>query len=518
MHILADWTQEYTYTTGTTIDLVLAGAVPGFAAFSANSNIINGTTVYYLIKNGTNLEHGIGTWNTGNTLSRTTPIKTLVAGVLDDTSPARITLSSRSEVMIFGSSQVFADIFASPNAIGSTTPAAGTFTTLTSTGNATLGDAAATDSHTISGVAAINADSATAALKINQLGAGNAILVEDSTSPDATSTGIDASGNIFVGNTAAPTLINAASGATGINKLSFQGTSAVTSSIAAAIYSTTNTTSVAPFYSVGRSNSDTVGTNAIVSNGDFLGGFAWHGNDGAQQQLAARITATIDGTPSAGVMPGILAFQTSSATGATPTTRARLDSNGQFIVGMNPQTGQALSTVKAAKIYSSFATYTDNETAASGTVTHGTVVSIDNPAIAATNATVTYTSASTLYIDGAPTAGTNVTITNPYSVYVAAGKSYFGGDIAADKTITAGGTTGAQTINKNAGSVNFAAAAASLVVTDSRVTTSSVIIATVATNDATMKSVAVVAASGSFTLYANAAATAETRVNFIVIN
>jgi len=92
------------------------------------------------------------------------------------------------------------------------------------------------------------------------------------------------------------------------------------------------------------------------------------------------------------------------------------------------------------------------------------------------------------------------------------------GNVQVDKTITAGGTTGAQTINKTAGSVNFAAAATSLVVTNSLVTTSSVIVATVATNDSTMKSVAAVAGSGSFTLYANAAATAETRVNFVVLN
>lgn len=90
--------------------------------------------------------------------------------------------------------------------------------------------------------------------------------------------------------------------------------------------------------------------------------------------------------------------------------------------------------------------------------------------------------------------------------------------ISTQKTITAGGTTGAQTINKPAGSVNFAAASSSLVVTNSLVTANSVIICTVATNDTTMKSVAVVAAAGSFTLHANAAATAETRVNFIVIN
>ena len=92
------------------------------------------------------------------------------------------------------------------------------------------------------------------------------------------------------------------------------------------------------------------------------------------------------------------------------------------------------------------------------------------------------------------------------------------GDLALDKSVTAGGTTGAQTINKTVGSVNFAAAATSLVVTNSRVSTSSIVVATVAANDTTMKSVAVVAAAGSFTLYANAAASAETRVNFIVIN
>jgi len=50
------------------------------------------------------------------------------------------------------------------------------------------------------------------------------------------------------------------------------------------------------------------------------------------------------------------------------------------------------------------------------------------------------------------------------------------------------------------------------------VTSNSVIIATVATNDATMTSVQAVAAAGSFTLHANAAATAETRVNFVAIN
>lgn len=86
------------------------------------------------------------------------------------------------------------------------------------------------------------------------------------------------------------------------------------------------------------------------------------------------------------------------------------------------------------------------------------------------------------------------------------------------KTITAAGTTGAQTINKTAGTVNFAAAATSVVVTNSFVDANSVIIATVGTNDSTMKSVAAVAGAGSFTLHADAAPTAETRVNWFVAN
>lgn len=87
-----------------------------------------------------------------------------------------------------------------------------------------------------------------------------------------------------------------------------------------------------------------------------------------------------------------------------------------------------------------------------------------------------------------------------------------------DKTVTAGGTTGAQTINKSAGTINFAAAANSVVVTNSLVTANSIIIATVATNDNLMFSVQAVAGSGSFTLYPDAAPFAETRVNFLVIN
>lgn len=89
--------------------------------------------------------------------------------------------------------------------------------------------------------------------------------------------------------------------------------------------------------------------------------------------------------------------------------------------------------------------------------------------------------------------------------------------LSVEGTITPGGTTGAQTINKPSGTVNFAAAATSIVVTNSLCTSSDRVLATVVTNDTTMKSVSCVTTTGSFTLTANAAATAETAVYWMLV-
>lgn len=92
------------------------------------------------------------------------------------------------------------------------------------------------------------------------------------------------------------------------------------------------------------------------------------------------------------------------------------------------------------------------------------------------------------------------------------------GGLTLQKTITAAGTTGARTINQPTGSVNFAAGATSLVVTNSLVSTSSVIMVTMASNDATAAGLRVVAGAGSFTIHLMTAPTAEMRVNFLVTN
>lgn len=92
------------------------------------------------------------------------------------------------------------------------------------------------------------------------------------------------------------------------------------------------------------------------------------------------------------------------------------------------------------------------------------------------------------------------------------------GSMAVPLTITDPGTTGNQTINKMAGRVNIAAAGTTVTVTNSLVTTNSIILCTIATNDATATLKNCVPGTGSFVITLTAATTAETAISFLVIN
>jgi len=97
------------------------------------------------------------------------------------------------------------------------------------------------------------------------------------------------------------------------------------------------------------------------------------------------------------------------------------------------------------------------------------------------------------------------------AIEVEAGKLVF------SSTITAPGTTGAQTINKISGKVNAAAGTTSLVITNNLVTTNSIVMCDLGKNDATCIIKSVVEANGSFTIN-YVAPTAETVIKFFVIN
>lgn len=92
------------------------------------------------------------------------------------------------------------------------------------------------------------------------------------------------------------------------------------------------------------------------------------------------------------------------------------------------------------------------------------------------------------------------------------------GSISLAGTITAGGTTGDQTINKAAGTVNIATGNSSITVTNSLCTANSLVFAVVRTNDAAAIIKNVVPGAGSFVITLNAATGAETSIAFWVVN
>jgi len=87
-----------------------------------------------------------------------------------------------------------------------------------------------------------------------------------------------------------------------------------------------------------------------------------------------------------------------------------------LVQGQSASPYLASSTVGAFTSWNT-ATVTDNSTAASGTVASQVFHNFRQPALAATNSSVTTTDATTIYIAGGPTQGTNQTITNSYGLW-----------------------------------------------------------------------------------------------------
>lgn len=88
------------------------------------------------------------------------------------------------------------------------------------------------------------------------------------------------------------------------------------------------------------------------------------------------------------------------------------------------------TSVVGDNINQAAATYTDNNTGSSTTLTYRAANVLHQPTLAATNSSVVYTNAATLQIDGAPIAGTNASISNPMSLYVLGGQSVFNGGVS----------------------------------------------------------------------------------------
>jgi len=166
----------------------------------------------------------------------------------------------------------------------------------------------------------VDANTSSAAVRITQTGAGNALLVEDSASPDATPLVINAVGQLVAGHT---------SPITGVGNLTARIQAAAADG-GGAFFSASRWLAAAggSGFDFLKSRGASVGTNGIVSDGDTIGQIRFGADDGTAFVQAAQIAAAVDGTPGTNDMPGRLSFFTTADGASSPAERMRISNIG----------------------------------------------------------------------------------------------------------------------------------------------------------------------------------------------
>lgn len=167
----------------------------------------------------------------------------------------------------------------------------------------------------------LSSDAVNPALTITQTGTGNALLVEDSASTDSTPVVINSAGQLVVGDTTARQTNSYT------NTCRLQVASTDSSAIQVSEFSNNAFAAAIDF---AKSRSGTIGTNALVSNGDALGSVIFNAADGSVYRQAAKIVAEIDGVPGANDVPGKLGFETTSDGAGTTSRRLEISRDGNL--------------------------------------------------------------------------------------------------------------------------------------------------------------------------------------------
>lgn len=224
---------------------------------------------------------------------------------------------------------------------------------------------------------------------------------------------IDSSGNIIVGSS---TSYDAKTGSSSITpRLQIQGTSLGTSSVGQYGWNSN------PYLTFNKS-AGSIGTYTAVASGDALGQIQFNGTDGAGFFIAARIQSLADATPSTGIVPGRLSFQTTDSTGLNY-ERMRIASTGQVNIGTQGasnindiiQIGDANTNIGivTATTISGIALRYDAPTTATATQRGLYVAYNGGDSASPYTTTAVYGGQFVTY-----TKGTNQTVTNAYGVYI----------------------------------------------------------------------------------------------------
>ena len=236
----------------------------------------------------------------------------------------------------------------------------------------------------IGGAASITYTGSEEALKITQKGTGNALLVEDQTSPDPTAFLISNTG-LVVSGTTNPVFDYEAFGAGSTPRYQVHSStnSLGDSAFGAIKWRQAGNAGAGGGLLLARSANNNVGVMTAVSDGLTLGILRWAGTDGTTFAESAAITTYVDGTVSTGSVPGKIQFQTTSPGGSGATTKMVIDSNGNLGIGTtNPKF--ALDVVGDANVTGNIAV--TGSAIFTGTIVDRPVVSIAASASYAENA------------------------------------------------------------------------------------------------------------------------------------
>ena len=259
--------------------------------------------------------------------------------------------------------------------------------------------------------AIISANTTVSALRITQIGTGDALLIEDGTNPDSSPFVIDNNGRAISGATIAKSIDNPYTNGQLFPKIQVVGNEADGASIGI-FQAQTNAASGVIFFAKARGTS---GTETIVNNGDQLGRISFQSFGGITNKESAVIATVVDSNVINDTSaPAAILFQTKPGTN-NPDESMRITSSGYVGIGTSaPLT--TLHVVGNATLPRT--TFSDTVTLPTGNATSAALKFVAGANLTTAQAGVVEFDGTNLHITNSATTRKTLAFTDAVSTYV----------------------------------------------------------------------------------------------------